>query len=225
MSTRTAEIAARLLKIDTCAVSDALESLGLFGAAIGIHSVSVTKPVAGRVITMDLGPFAGIPAARHLGTAAIDAAGAGDVIVVANAGRSDISGWGGVLSAGATTKGIAGIVTDGGVRDVDQAIGYGLPIYAAGVVPHTARGRVIEKSWNQPVTIAGIDVSAGDYVLADGSGVVFVSAGRIEEVLPAAERIAAKEELMAARALASEPMVEVMGHDYESMLNQNEDTK
>lgn len=213
------DVAGRLLAIDTCAVSDALESLGLFGAAIGVHSVSVPRPVAGRVITMELTEYAGVPAARHLGTAAIDAAEPGDVIVVANAGRAQVSGWGGVLSAGATTKGIAGIVTDGGVRDVDQAVGYGLPVYAAGVVPHTARGRVIEKSWNQPVVVAGVGVASGDYVLADGSGVVFVPAARAQEVLAAAERIAAKEELMAARALAGEPMVEVMGHDYESMLN------
>ncbi|MFI8090702.1 RraA family protein [Streptomyces sp. NPDC086080] len=214
-----AAIAGRLAKLDTCAVSDALESLGLDGAALGIHSVSVAKPVAGRVVTMELTEYAGIPAPRHLGTAAIDAAEPGDVIVVANAGRAQVSGWGGVLSAGAVTKGVAAVVTDGGVRDVDQASGYQLPVYAAGVVPQTARGRVIERTWNQPVTVAGVEVAPGDYVLADGSGVVFVPAGRAEEVLGAAERIAAKEELMAARALAGEPMVEVMGHDYESMLN------
>ena len=214
-----ADIVERLARLDTCAVSDAMESLGLSGAALGIHAVTVAQPVAGRVITMELGPFAGVPAARHLGTAAVDAAQPGDVIVVANGGRAQVSGWGGVLSAGAVTRGVAAVVTDGGVRDVDQATAYQLPLYAAGVIPQTARGRVIETSWNEPVTVAGVAVAPGDYVLADGSGVVFVPAARADDILRAAERIAAREELMAARALAGEPMVEVMGHDYETMLD------
>lgn len=209
----------RLGRLDSCAVSDALESLGLQGAALGIHAVSVERRVAGRVLTMELVEYAGVPTARHLGTAAIDAAETGDVIVVANAGRATTSGWGGVLSAGATMKGVAGVITDGGVRDVSQAKGYELPVYAAGVVPVTARGRVIEGAWGEPVTLCGVRVVSGDFVIADDSGVVFVPADRAEDVIAAAERIVAKEDLMAERALAGEPMVEVMGHDYESMLN------
>lgn len=214
-----ADVSARLSRLDTCAVSDALDSLDINGAALGIHSVTTAKPFAGRVITMELVEYTGTPAARHLGTAAVDSAQHGDVIVVANAGRTTVSGWGGVLSAGASQRGVAGIVTDGAVRDVEQAASYGLPIYAGGVVPRTARGRVVEHAWNVPVTIAGVSVSPGDYVLADGSGVVFVPADRVEEVIAKAEAIVAKEELMAARALSGEPMVEVMGHDYESMLH------
>jgi 4-hydroxy-4-methyl-2-oxoglutarate aldolase len=57
-------------------------------------------------------------------------------------------------------------------------------------------------------------------VIADGSGVVFVPQARAEAVLTKAETIARVEELMAARALAGEPMAEVMGHDYESMLSE-----
>jgi 4-hydroxy-4-methyl-2-oxoglutarate aldolase len=213
------EIVERLERVDSCAVSDALEVLGLQGAALGIHSISVSKRVAGRVITMDLAEYGGTTSSRHLGTAAIDAAEPGDVIVVANGGRDTVSGWGGVLSAGATQRGVAGVITDGAARDVDQAASYGLPVYASGAVPQTARGRVIERAWNVQVTIAGVDVAPGDFVVADGSGVVFVPADRVDEVLAKAEYITAKEELMASRALAGEPMVEVMGRDYESMLN------
>lgn len=208
-----------LSRLDSCAVSDALESLGLQGAAIGIHAQSVSRSIAGRVITTELIPADGATASRHLGTAAIDAAQPGDVIVVANGARRDVSGWGGVLSAGASARGVAGVVTDGAVRDVDQAASYDLPVYAAAAVPWTARGRVVERSWNVPVTVAGVAVASGDLVIADGSGVVFIPADRAEEVLVIATRIAAKEELMAERALAGEPMTEVMGHDYETMLN------
>jgi 4-hydroxy-4-methyl-2-oxoglutarate aldolase len=216
-------IARRLAQLDACAVCDALDSLSLAGAALGLHSLSVPGRIAGRVITVDLTEAGGSAPRRHLGTAAIDAATPGDVIVVAHHGRTDVSGWGGVLCAGACQRGVAGVIVDGAVRDVDQAAGYGLPVFAAAAVPRTARGRVAERDWNVPVTIAGVAVSPGDYVIADGSGVVFVPRAHAEAVLTKAEAIAGKEERMAARALAGEPMADVMSHDYESMLSERAD--
>jgi regulator of RNase E activity RraA len=216
----------RLSRLDSCAVSDALDSLSLPGVALGLRAVSLPRLVAGPVVTVDLTAAAderdtdasGPAPRRHLGTAAVDAASPGDVIVVAHHGRADVAGWGGVLSAGASRKGVAGVIVDGTVRDVDQAAGYGLPLYATGAVPRTARGRVSERAWNVPVTIAGVPVRPGDYVIADGSGVVFVARDRAEDVLAKAEAISLAEGLMAARALSGEPMTEVMNHDYESML-------
>jgi 4-hydroxy-4-methyl-2-oxoglutarate aldolase len=213
-------IAQRFARLDACAVSDALDWFSLPGSALGLHSVSVPGRIAGRVLTVDLTEPGGPAPLRHLGTAAVDAAVPGDVIVVAHHGRTDVAGWGGVLCAGASQRGVAGVIVDGAVRDVDQAAGYGLPVYAAAVVPRTARGRVAERDWNAPVMIAGVAVSPGDYVIADGGGVVFVPQARAEAVLIKAETIARVEELMAARALAGEPMAEVMGHDYESMLSE-----
>jgi 4-hydroxy-4-methyl-2-oxoglutarate aldolase len=213
-------IARRLARLDACAVSDALDSLSLPGVALGLHPVSAPGRIAGRVITVELTEAGGFTARRHLGTAAVDAATPGDVIVVAHHGRTDVAGWGGVLCAGASRRGVAGVIVDGAVRDVDQAAGYGLPVYAAAAVPPTARGRVAERGWNVPVTIADVAVSPGDYVIADGSGVVFVPRASAEAVLIKAEAIARKEELMTARALAGEPMAEVMSHDYESMLSE-----
>jgi regulator of RNase E activity RraA len=225
-------IARRLARLDSCAVCDALDSLALPGAALGLHALSTPRLIAGRVITVDLAPVttkaaastapgeagAGAALPRHLGTAAVDAASPGDVIVVAHHGRTDVAGWGGILSAGAVSKSIAGVIVDGAARDIDQAAGYGLPIYAAAAVPRTARGRVTERDWNIPVTIAGVAVRPGDYVIADGSGVVFVRRDHATAVLAKAELITKAEELMAARALAGDPMTDVMSNDYESML-------
>jgi 4-hydroxy-4-methyl-2-oxoglutarate aldolase len=218
-------VARRLSRLDTCAVSDALDALSLPGAALGLRAVSGTGLVAGPVVTVDLTVAANHSAStaaaprRHLGTAAVDAAGPGDVIVVAHYGRADVAGWGGVLAAGASRKGVAGVIVDGAVRDVDQAAGYGLPVYATAAVPLTARGRVTERAWNVPVTIAGVPVRPGDYVIADGSGVVFVPRERAGDVLARAEAITRAEAQMTARALAGEPMAQVMSHDYESMLD------
>ena len=88
-----------LTGLDSCAVSDALDRLGLPGAVAGLHAVTADVRIAGPVITVELAPAggrrAGAAPARHLGTAAIEAAGPGDVIVIAAGGRTGAAGWGG----------------------------------------------------------------------------------------------------------------------------------
>jgi len=218
----TDEQVARLARLDACAVSDALDSLGLAGAALGLHALTGARPVAGRVLTVDLRPAGDGPSGgRHLGTAAIEAAASGEVIVVGAGGRTDAGGWGGVLSLAAVTRGVAGVVVDGACRDVDEAREYGLAVYARAGVPRTARGRLREVAWNTPVEVAGVTVRPGDAVIADGSGVVFVPAAEAGPVLAKAESIAAREARMAARIRAGEPVSQVMSADYENMLRED----
>ena len=208
----------RLLAIDTPTLSDALDALGLPGAVSGIGSLTVRRRIAGRARTVKLGaPLPGLPK-RHLGAGAIMAAANGDVIVVEHRGRLDVSGWGGLLSRGALARGVAGVIVDGAVRDVDEATELGLPVFARAAVPVTARGRVAEHGFGEAITVAGIAVAEGDWVLADGSGVVFVAAARLDEVLAKAEAIFAREQLMARDIAAGRPIGEVMGADYEDML-------
>jgi regulator of RNase E activity RraA len=104
------------------------------------------------------------------------------------------------------------------VRDVDESTEFGYPVFASSCIPSTARGRVAEHAWNVEVEIAGVAVKPGDLVLADGSGVVFVARDREDEIIAAAEEIAAKEAAMAAAVRAGKPVSEVMGGDYEAML-------
>jgi regulator of RNase E activity RraA len=212
-----ADFAARLQKLDTCSVSDALDSLGLPGAVIGLGALTQKKRVAGRVSTVKLGPPVANAPKRHLGSGAIMAAEPGDIIVVEH-GRSDVSGWGGLLSRGAVKKGVAGVIVDGACRDVDESFELGLPVYARAAVPVTARGRIAEHSFNEPIVIGGVAVSPGDFVLADGSGVVFVAAGQAEKIIAAAENIFAREQQMAAAIDRGQPIGEVMDGKYEDML-------
>jgi regulator of RNase E activity RraA len=216
---------ARLAALDSCACSDAMDRLGLAGVAPSLKSLTVARRVTGRVITVALGPVSGAAGGegRHLGTAAIEAAQPGDVIVVAAGGRVDTAGWGGVLSLAATMRGVRGVIVDGACRDVDESVMLGLPVYALAAVPATARGRQAEIGWNGPVVIAGIEVVPGDLVIADGSGVVFVAAGRAADVISAAEEIAAREAAMARRLRAGEPASAVLSADYEQMLTARRD--
>ena len=207
----------RLAMLDSCAVSDALDRLGIDGAALGLRPMTVGRRIAGPVITVELGPADGPHSERHLGTAAVEAATPGDIIVVAVGGRTDAAGWGGVLSEAATLRGVAGVIVDGACRDIDDTRALDLPVYSRAGVPRTARGRIVEVSWNTPVDIAGIGVRPGDLVLADGSGVVFVPAARADEVLAVADEIAARERAMVDRVRAGEPVSRVMSRDYERM--------
>lgn len=166
-----AAIVETLLQFDSCTVSDALDKLGLPGAVAGLAPLTLPgRRIAGRAITVKLGaPMEGLPK-RHLGAGAVMAAKKGDIIVVEHRGRTDVSGWGGLLSRGAVRKGVAAVVVDGACRDIDESRELGLPVFARGAVPVTARGRVAEHDFNCPVTIAGNAVYPGDWLVADGSG-------------------------------------------------------
>src|SRR5271166_6786473 len=111
----------RLRKLDTCAVSDALDQLGLVGSVLGLRPVSIARRIAGRSVTVQLAKANGEVPHRHLCTAAVDASGPDDVIVVAHEGRVDVAGWGGILSLGAVTREIEGVIVDGACRDVDES--------------------------------------------------------------------------------------------------------
>jgi 4-hydroxy-4-methyl-2-oxoglutarate aldolase len=217
--TAPAQLLARLAALDSCACSDALDQLGLAGAADGLRGMTVARRVAGPVITVQLGPAVGRSrASHHLGTAAIEAAQPGDVIVVAAGGRIDAAGWGGILSLAAVTRRVAAVIVDGACRDVDESTELGLPVFARAATPRTARGRQTEVGWDVPVVAGGIRVEPGDLVVADGSGVVFLPAGRAAEIITAAERVAAREAAMASRIRAGEPVSQVMSADYENLL-------
>ena len=201
----------RLASVDCCAVSDALDSLGLPPAVDGLQPLSVRRRIAGRAVTVKLEstPRGGEPR-RHLATAAIEAAGAGDIIVIEHRSRDDCAGWGGVLSTGASLRQIGGVVIDGAVRDVDEAVELGFPVYGRRPIAVTARGRVYETAFNETVEICGISVAPGACVIADSSGVAFIPAERAEQVIAVAERIAEKERLMVAELKGGRQITEVM---------------
>lgn len=208
----------RVRKIDTCALSDACDALKVKGTVIGLDVKSVAKRIGGRVQTVRLGPPSDDIPKRHLCTAAVDAANPGDVIVIENHSTDIAAGWGGILSRAAAAKGLSGTLVDGPARDMDESREVDYPVFARKATSFTARGRVAEHEWNIPITVGGVEVSPGDIVLADGSGIVFVPQDRADEVITKAEEIAAKEADMARAVEAGSPVSEVMGGNYESML-------
>lgn len=211
----------RLSRLDTCAVSDALDKLGANGTVNGIRPLTGPAKISGRVVTVKLVAADGATPKRHLCTAAIESASPGDVIVVEHHARDDCAGWGGILSTAAKERGLSGTIVDGLARDIDESREAGYPVFARAATPSTARGRIVEEDWNVPVSVDGVRVEPGDLVIADGSGIVFVSAALEDDVLDAAEAIAAKERAMASAVKAGKPVSRVMGGDYEKMLGED----
>jgi 4-hydroxy-4-methyl-2-oxoglutarate aldolase len=209
----------RLNRLDACAVSDALDKLGLAGVVTGIHRFSTDRKIAGRVLTVKLGLIQGpINTTRHLSTAAIEAAEPGDVIVVEQRTGVDAAAWGGVLSRGAKLRGVAGVICEGPARDVDESRQLDFPVFARDHTSLTARGRIVEVGTNVPILVGHVPVSPGDYVIADASAVVFVGQAEILRVLEAAEVIARREAAMVQALAEGKRISEVMGASYEHML-------
>ena len=209
----------RLRRLDACAVSDALDRLKLKGVVIGVPQQSGTGRIAGRVITVKLGTgTAPSGAPRHLGATAVELAGPAEVIVIEQHANPEAGSWGGLLSLGASVRGVAGVIADGPVRDIDEARALQFPIFTRSLTAKTARGRIVELGTNVPIAFEGVPVNPDDYAIADSSAVIFIAASDIDRVLDAAESIAAKEAAMANALRTGEPIGTVMGGNYEHML-------
>lgn len=203
----------RLEKLDSCAVSDALDTLGLPGSVTGVGPLwPVDRVVAGEARTVRAGPRPSGGPAAHIAAAAVEAASPGDVLVIANDGRTDVSCWGGILTVAAQLREVGGVVIDGACRDIVESEEAGFPVFARAVVPVSARGRIVQLDMDVPVPFADVTVAPGDLVIADRGGVAFIPRARASEVIGLARLILAREEAMAEAVRAGRPISEVM-HD------------
>lgn len=203
-----------LSKLDTCTVSDALDSLHLPGATVGIRPLWGSPKIVGRIITVQIIPKSDVNPSEHLNTAAIESGMEDDVIVVANGGRTDVSCWGDILANAALVKKINGVVIDGACRDIDACEKIKFPVFGKAVVPVSARGRIVQKSFNETVMLAGVLVEPRDFLIADASGTVFIPHHKAEEVIQLASKLALKQSLMVEALKSGRSVVDIM-HDRE----------
>jgi len=141
---------------------------------------------------------------------ALEAAPPGSVLVIDCGSVGTCSVWGGTSSLASRTRGLAGCVTNGNVRDTDEIRELGVPVYGGGVsVTGTLKNH---PGWTGvEVTVGGIVVKPGDYVIGDADGVVVVDQERAEAVLAAAAMQKKKEDDRDARIRAGEPLSLVLG--------------
>ena len=128
--------------------------------------------------------------------AAVAHAQPGDVIVADVGDYADAGHWGEILTVAATARQVAGLVINGGVRDIAALPVHGFPVFAR-AVSMKATTKLIRGLINHPIRCGGVEISPGDLIVGDADGVVAISRDDIAEVLRAArEREAAEAKMM-----------------------------
>ena len=172
-------------------VATVVEALGVPGGLQQTMSEEMarrttTECVAGQAVTAANGLADNLM--MHV---ALEVAERGQVLVITGAGPYGAV-WGEMVSLGAAAKGLAAVVIDGSTRDVDAIDRLGFPVWSTAVRPFGASKR-ISGTVNFPVSCAGVRVSAGDVIVADGDGVVVVPQALVMETVEAAERRGLRE--------------------------------
>ena len=126
----------------------------------------------------------------------IDNAKPGEVGVLTIENGLDVAGLGGLMGTAARARNMAGIVIDGGVRDVGEVRALGLAVFARSVVPSSSVGRYATVDRNIPVQCGGVEVRPGDVVIAGEDGVVVVPNEQAAAVLKRAIEIDQRESKM-----------------------------
>jgi 4-hydroxy-4-methyl-2-oxoglutarate aldolase len=182
------DLVQRLRAIEVSALCDADKGLPVVDPAIRAMVPDVR--FAGPALTV-------VAQDDHLPLfAALEAASAGDVLVVVNHGGSRAV-VGELFATEARRRGLAGIVVDGLCRDVAGLRRLGLPFYARGTIP--ASGATVSRAAvGQRVSCGGVEVAAGDVVFGDDDGLVIAAPDRIAAALESAEAIARAEQAMLA---------------------------
>ena len=209
----------KLLKFDTCLISDALDKLEEKGVLTGIFSCTLGLRLAGKVITLKLKSKKVTHKKVHLGAALIDSSSKGDVIIIEYNNNVPAGTWGGLLTASAIKKGIKGVVSQGFVRDIDYCRKNFFPVFAAGVTAVSARNRIFEESYNQTIHISEVEINPGDYVLADDNGVVIIKKELTEEVISTAEKLQVRENELLTLINKGHKISSVLDNKYEDLLN------
>jgi 4-hydroxy-4-methyl-2-oxoglutarate aldolase len=125
--------------------------------------------------------------------AAMDRVRAGEVLVLTMPEPRPVALVGDLLATQALTQGAAAVLVDGSVRDVEELVDLGLPIWARWVRVRGAAKQTVG-SLGDPVEVGGATIRTGDVVVMDADGVAVVESDRVEEVLAASRERAAKEE-------------------------------
>ncbi|MFC3340612.1 ribonuclease activity regulator RraA [Paracandidimonas soli] len=146
------------------------------------------------------------PSERNLQWKAVDAIGKDEVLVVDSRNDCNAASGGGILLTHMMTKGVAGIVTDGALRDGVEIAAMPFPAYARGINATTRLAGHHVADLQSPIACAGVPVYPGDVLVGDGDGVVVVPRYLAQEVADAAEQQDAMEQWLQQRIADGAPL-------------------
>jgi len=182
----TSEVMETFMKASTGNVADAVdEATGLRGFMARDMKPVFKAKVIGPAVTVLLRK-----ALRNdkrdwpnLQIQTLDEAPPGSVMVEVLEDGLDIAGVGNLMATTAKVRGLAGMVIDGGARDIEELEEIGFPVWSRSQTPATSVGRYVPVARNVPVTCGGVVVRTGDWIVADKTGVVVVPVEFLPQVL------------------------------------------
>ena len=197
------DVLAELARLGTATVYEAAGRVGLID--LEFHQLLPGSRVAGPARTARCGQDDNLMV--HAVMAHLEP---GDVVVVTMPEPGPVGVVGDLLATQAKAHGAAALLIDAGMRDTDELLALGLPIWARYV---RVRGATKTKvgSIDAPVTVGGAEIRPGDIVLLDADGAVVVARERLAEVLEASRQRAGKETVKRARLEAGELSYDIDG--------------
>lgn len=191
------------------AIADLHEALGPVAGRMALMSPRMRPLLAGRRISGAAVTAYNFPGDNLMIHVALRLATRGQVLVLTNGGGHQGALWGDVACTFAVKKGIAGVVADGAVRDVDALRELDFPVWATAISPEHPEKRG-PGSVNVPVVVDGVLVEPGDVVVADGDGVLVIPQAHLARAVEGARSRAAKEVAIRDRIEAGESLFEIL---------------
>lgn len=181
----------KLFAAPVAGLSAQLRKRGLNAVSIdGVRPMHPDQKLVGIAKTLRFVPgredlFASHGGGYNAQKRAFDEVRPGQVIVIEARGETGSGTLGDILALRAKTAGAAGVVTDGGVRDVAAVAEIGLPVYSAGAHPAVLGRRHVPWEVDVAVACGGATVLPGDVIVGDGDGVVVIPPELAEDVADA----------------------------------------
>jgi 4-hydroxy-4-methyl-2-oxoglutarate aldolase len=191
------------------AVADLHESLGPVEGRMALMSPRMRPLLAGRRISGAAVTAYNFPGDNLMIHVALRVAERGQILVLTNGGGHQGALWGDVACTYAVEKGIAGVIADGAVRDIDALRELDFPVWSTAVSPGHPEKRG-PGSVNVPVVVDGVLVEPGDVIVADGDGVLVIPRDRLKATVEGARARAEKEVGIRKRIKAGESLFEIL---------------
>jgi regulator of RNase E activity RraA/2-keto-4-pentenoate hydratase/2-oxohepta-3-ene-1,7-dioic acid hydratase in catechol pathway len=203
-----AALLAGLAQVSTATLASQLRKRGLNGLTMdGLRTTKPGRRMTGFARTLRYLPLREDLFARYGGgmnaqKQAIEQIRPGEVLVIDARQEASAGTIGDILALRAQTRGAAGIVTDGAIRDAARIAELEIPAYHAAVHPAVLGRRHVPWEWGVTVACAGVTVQPGDLVAGDDDGVVVLPPGLAAEIIADAREQERQEEFVAAQVAA-----------------------
>lgn len=196
-----AALAERVRVVDTTAISDRAGLTRVLTSAIALRSAAgfVCATAYTVRVRRDFFPLAW----------AVEHAPRGSVLVV-DGGGEEFAYAGEIIARGALARGLAGIIVDGGYRDIGYVRDCALPIYSRWITPFSRSGTELGE-YEIPVTCGGVTVNSGDVVIADAEGIIVLDPAHAEAAVAGAHEVKAAEQRVLDRLAAGATLSDCVG--------------